>query len=179
MRTSSRSDVVDRAGYCSTHRVYRERNTGTRVFVWFAMLLVAATVTLVKKEDKEPWWPWIIFLCVLATLSSGLFVVWREVTVDAPAQVTREAWRLFGVLTVWRRQRSLREFASVRSQRVEVVTKGNRRVVCDVYLVAGPGAAKRLEVERVEMGEAGDCPEGIAIARDLAQLTGLPFEDKC
>ena len=178
MKISGHSDVIDSAGQCSTHRVYRERNTGRRVFGWFLMLLVTATVTLVKKEDKEPWWPWIIFLCVLATLSSGLFVVWREVTVDAAAQATREAWRLFGMLTVWRRQRSLREFTSVRSQRVEVVTKGNRRVCCDIYLVAEAGAGKRLEVERVEMGEEGSCPEGVAIGQGLAQLTGLPFEDK-
>ena len=83
------------------------------------------------------------------------------------------------MLTVWKRQRSLREFAAVRSQRVEVVTKGNRRVYCDVYLVAAAGAGKRLDVERFEMGEEGGSPEGVAVGQDLAQLTGLPFEDKC
>ena len=83
-----------------------------------------------------------------------------------------------GVLTVWRRKRSLREFASVRSQRVEVVTKGNRRDVCDVYLVPAAGADKRLDVERFETGKEGGCPEGIAAGRGRAQLTGLPFEDK-
>ncbi len=178
MNSSGGSNVIDSTGQCSTRRVYRERNTGTRVFLWFLMLLVATTTVIVKKEETDRWWPWVIMVCVFALLFSGLLLVWREVTVDAEAQAVREARRFLGVLTVWKRQRNLREFAAVRSQRVEVENRGSRRVCCDVCLVAGAGAGKRLDVQRVEMKEDGGCPEGIAIGQDLAQLTGLPFEDK-
>ena len=71
------------------------------------------------------------------------------------------------------------EFAAVRSQRVEVISKGGRQVYCDVYLIPAAGAGKRLEVERFEMGEEGGSPEGVAVGLDLARLTSLPFEDKC
>ncbi len=179
MNSSEHSAVMDSAGQNSTRQVYREQNTGIRVFAACVAVLMTATVVMVEKPDKNPWWPWIVFPGAVAALISGMFLVWREVTVDAEARITREAWRLFGVLTIWRRQRSLREFAAVRSQRVEVVTKGNRRIVCDVYLVAVPGAGKRLDVERFDMAEEGGSPKGIAVGRDLAQLTGLAFEDRC
>jgi len=179
MNTSDHSNANDSARLRSTRRAYRERNAGTSVLFAFLLLLIPATVVIVKKEEKDPWWPWILFLSVFVVLFPALLLVWREVTVDVEAQVTREAWRLLGVLTVWKRQRSLGEFAAVRSQRVEVVAKGDRRVYCDVYLVAAVGAAKRLDVERFEMGEEGGSPEGVAVGLDLARLTGLPFEDKC
>ena len=179
MKTSDHADGRNSAVQCSTRRVYRERNTGTKVFASVLVLLVAVVLVIVRKQGNEPWWPYIIGFGVMAALVAGMLLVWREVTVDGEAQVTREAWRLVGMLTVWRRQRNLREFASVRSQRVEVVHKGDRRTVCDVYLMTGSGPDRRLEIERFEMGRADDCPNAIEVGRDLAQITGLPFEDKC
>jgi hypothetical protein len=142
------------------------------------VLLVAAVLVIVSKKGNEPWWPYIIGFGVMAALVAGMLLVWREVTVDGEAQVTREAWRLVGMLTVWRRQRNLREFASVRSQRVEVVHKGDRRTVCDIYLMTESDPRKRLEIERFEMGTADACPEANEVGLDLARLAGLPFEDK-
>ena len=177
MNTSDHTHANDSAGQPLTHRVYRERNRGRNVFGAFFLLLVSATFVFAGIVQEESLWAWIIFACFLGALAIWS-LVWRDVTVDAAAGVVRESWRFFGRLTVWKRQRSLGEFAAVRSQRVEVVRKGDRRVYCDVYLVAGVGNGKRLDVERLEMGEEGGCPEGIAVGRDLAQLTGLPFEDR-
>jgi len=161
-----------------TCRVYRESNTGKSLFVSFFSLLVAVLFVIAGWVREDPWWQWTIIACLFGTVAIGA-LVWRDVTVDAAAGVVREAWRFFGRLTVWKRQRSIREFAAVRSQRVEVETKGTRRVYCEVYFVPATGAGERLDVERVEMGEEGGSPEGTAVGRDLARLTGLPFEDKC
>ena len=54
MSTSDHSDAIDSAGQRSTHRVYRERNTGNKVFGSFFMLLVAATVVFVEKGGQRP-----------------------------------------------------------------------------------------------------------------------------
>lgn len=178
MNGSDHTNSNDSASQRFTHRVYRERNTGRSVFCAFFLLLVSAAFVFAGIVREESLWAWIIFACFLGALAIWL-LIWRDVTVDAAAGVVREAWRFFGRLTVWKRQRSVREFAAVRSQRVEVVTKGNRRVYCDVYFVAAAGAGERLDVERIEMGEEGGSPEGTAVGRDLARLTGLPFEDKC
>jgi len=176
--TSDHSNANDSASQSLTHRVYRERNRGRNVFGAFFLLLVSATFVIAGIVREESLWVWIIFACFLGALAIWS-LVWRDVTVDAAAGVVSEAWRFFGRLTVWKRQRGLGEFAAVRSQRVEVVAKGDRRVYCDVYFVAAAGAGKRLDVERFEMGQEGGSPEGVAVGLDLARLTGLPFEDKC
>ena len=177
MLSSSHSDLTEAAAQRLTHRVYRERFTGRRLLGVFLFLLAAVTFAVVSRDREEPLWVRILIPCFFVALALGLFLL-REVTVDAAEEVVREAWRFFGRLTVWKHQRSLREFAAVRSQRVEVVTKGDRRVYCDVYLSPAAGAGKRLDVERFEMGEESGSPEGIAVGIDLARLTGLPFEDK-
>ena len=177
MNASNPSGGIHSVDQRLSQRLFRQRNSGRNVSVAFLFLLTIATFVIVGREREEPAWAWMIFVCLFGSLAVGS-LVWREVTVDAEARVTLESWCLLGVLPMWKRQRNLREFAAVRSQRVEVVRKGDRRVYCDVYLVAGVGNGKRLDVERLEMGEEGGCPEGIAVGRDLAQLTGLPFEDK-
>jgi hypothetical protein len=177
MNTSDQSNANDSARQRLTCRVYRERNTGRNVSVAFFLLLVSATFVFAGIVQEESLWACVILACGFGAVAIGA-LVWRDVTVDLAAGVIREAWRFCGVLTVRKRQRSLGEFAAVRSQRVEVVAKGERRVYCDVYLVAAAGAGKRLDVGRFAMGEEGDSPEGVAVGLDLARLTGLPFEDK-
>ena len=178
MNTSDHSNANDSEGRSLTRRVYREQFTGRKLLGVFLILLSAAAIAVASRVKEHPLWLSALFPCLLIALTIRLFLL-REVTVDAAAGVAHETWRLLGVLPVRKRQRSLRKFAAVRSQRVEVISRGDRQVYCDVYLVPAAGAGKRLDVERFDMEEADSSPEGSAVGRDLAQLTGLPFEDKC
>ena len=177
MDGSGSVNVIDSKGRCLNHRVYRE-SIGRRPLGALLLLLVGGTIAILWGQGEIKFWPGTTFPCLLAVVFLLLFVL-RQVTIDAQAQVALEEWRFAGKLTMRKRQRNLRDFAAVRSQRVEVVTKGDRRVYCDVYLVPKAGEGTRLEIERFEMGEEGGCPDGIAVGQDLARLTGLPFEDKC
>ena len=178
MNTAAHSNANDPGGRSLTRRAYPEQFTGRKLLGVFLILLSAAAIAVASRAKEHPLWLSALFPCLIVALTIRLFLL-REVTVDAAAGVTHETWRLLGVLPVRKRQRSLREFAAVRSQRVEVLSRGDRHVYCDVYFVPAAGAGKRLDVERFDMEEADTSPEGAALGRDLAQLTGLPFEDKC
>ena len=178
MKTSDRSDGINSTVQHSTCRVYRERIMGGRLLGACLLMLAGATITILWALGETEFWANLLFLCAIAAVILSLFFL-REVTVDAEARLVTETWRFFGKLPVWKRQRSLREFAVVRSQRVEILHKGNRRVVCDVSLLAESESGNRLDIERFEMGKTGGCREATEVGGDLAQLTGLPFEDKC
>lgn len=179
MKSSNRSIANDSTGPRATRRVYREGIMGWRVPVAAGCLLAVGLLAITRDELTV----WGTFMFWLMSLMALLLLLLPEVTVDAEAGVVREAWRFLGVLTTYKRERSLRQFTAIQSQRLQVRCNRGlyhaRRVYCAVYLMAGAGAGEYVEIGKFKMGKDSGCPEGIAVGQDLARLTGLPFEDRC
>ena len=138
---------------------------------WVIVLLVSASLLVWVWWSRQTMAGWAVVVCSalgLLVFLPGLFFAETHLSADGALRL----WRLLGTVPVWRRFYPVAGFRRVALE----YHRGSEDSDCWVGFTMDTGGFFAVQCFPIASVEA-DCPDAHSLARQLSELTALPFSD--